>query len=368
MKNLKAVLLPIGLIAFAAGIVSFTNMNDGEDDKKCTIKIVKIVNGVETVTDSTFDCSEDMNWISSLEDMAGPLKHMMKVMVIDGDSSEIDFDFDFDTHGEDGVKVMKFKSDDGEEVEMDFDVKMLKGEGGVMKMVVNGKEIEINMEDLHKHMGAMGKDMEFIHENTGNIEISIDSDEDGKEAHSVKIIKSIDDDGNVTVKKIVNGVETELDEGDMENMHKKHKMMFIGNGGTMTEDHNMTIDVKVDGKEEKHIVIISSFNVKEVEALEKDLPQTATGINKNKLELDELTFSPNPNDGRFNLNFSSANTKKPVTVKIFDLQGKEIYTEKVNKFSGKYSNHIDISEFGKGTYLLQIVQGNKSKSSKVLIK
>ena len=159
MKNLKALLIPVALIALVIGIVSFTNHNGETDDKKCKIKIVKIVNGEKTVVDSTFDCGEDIDWTSSLHGMS---KLFHKMIMIDGDSNDINIklDFDFDESDENGMKVIKFKGEDGEEVEMKFDFKMSDGKDGVMKMIVNGEEMEIEMGDIHKHMEKLHDKME----------------------------------------------------------------------------------------------------------------------------------------------------------------------------------------------------------------
>ena len=68
MKNLKTLLIPVGLIVLVLGVVAFTNPKQPKEDEKCTIKIVKIVNGVKTVTDSTLECSDKMSWLSSFGD------------------------------------------------------------------------------------------------------------------------------------------------------------------------------------------------------------------------------------------------------------------------------------------------------------
>ncbi|PCJ27194.1 MAG: hypothetical protein COA97_04290 [Flavobacteriales bacterium] len=366
MKNLKPLLIPIGLIVLVVGIFSFTNYESGDDDKKCKVKIVKIVNGVETVIDSTFDCDENMNWISTFHSMGDSLHKMIKVMMIDGDSAECNFKFDFEFNEDDksGMKTMKFKGEDGEEVEINFDFKMLDGKDGVMKMMINGKEMEIKIDEIHKHVSKMHKKMGFIHDESGNVEIIIKSDEDGGEAHIVKIIKTVDEEGNVTIKKIVDGEEVEIDDEDMKNIHNKHKMMFFGKDGKMHGSHNMTIDVKIDsegGKNAKHIVIITKIKNDDKSA------KKIVDMNKKELSINKLKFSPNPNNGKFDLSFK-LDKKQPVQIKIFDIQGKVVYSEKVVEFDGKYSNNIDISDNGEGIYILQIVQGNKASTSKIVIK
>ncbi len=372
MKNLKPLLIPIGLILLVVGIFSFTNHQVIEEDKKCTIKIVKIVDGVETVTDSTFDCDEDMTWMSQLHGMGDEIHKMIKVISVDGDSNDIDIqlDFDIDVEDENGMKVIKMKGGEGEEVDMKFDIKVLEGEdgeSGVMKMMINGEQMEMKFDEIHKHMDKLHEHLGDMHHKSGNVEVIIDTDEGGKEAHTVKIIKTVDDEGNVTVKKIVNGEEVELDNDQISETHKKHKVMFIGEDSGIEEDHNITIDLSVDGedgKEMKKVVIITKMS-----GDEKSFKKSSKKLvaDKKELSVKDLKFSPNPNDGKFDLNFELSK-KQSVQIKIVDLQGKEVYNETVSDFNGKYSSNIDISENGEGVYILQILQGKKASTSKVVIK
>ena len=365
MKNLKTLLIPVSLIALAVGIFSFTNHQDG-DDEKCKIKIVKIVDGVTTEVDSTFDCSDKMEWISSFGGEAGDSIHkMIKMMMVEGEDSN-SFSFDINIEG-DEEDAMNFLDEDGKEMEMHFDMEMVDEKDGVMKMVINGKEMEIKLGDMEKHLDKLHEKIEFI-DDEGNMEIIIDSDEDGEESHTVKIIKSVDDEGNVTIKKIVDGEEVEVDE--LNDTHGNHKVMVIKTGdenSTMKELVEMIIDVNVDGKKgekNQQIVIISKMT--KSDKTTENVP-TEIDLNKKELKVEKLRFSPNPNDGKFELNFKLKD-RKPAQVKIVDMQGKEVYNETVNAFSGRYSNKIDISGNGEGIYILQILQGNKASTSKIVIK
>jgi hypothetical protein len=84
------------------------------------------------------------------------------------------------------------------------------------------------------------------------------------------------------------------------------------------------------------------------------------------LQVDNLQFSPNPNDGKFNISFDLPEKAKTV-IRIFDASNKEIYKEDLGKFSGRYSKQIDISENPKGIYFLQITQNDKAVNKKIVI-
>tara|TARA_B100000809_G_C15140402_1_gene532947 strand:+ start:1053 stop:2156 length:1104 start_codon:yes stop_codon:yes gene_type:complete len=367
MKNLKKILIPVSLIALVVGIFSFTNHQEG-DDEKCKIKIVKIVDGVTTEVDSTFNCSDKMEWISSFGGKEGePIHKMIKMLMVEGgDSNSFSFDINIESDEE---NAMKFTDEDGKEMEMHFDMKMLDGEDGVMKMMINGKEMEIKLGDMEKHLNKLHEHLEII-DDEGNVEIIIDSEEDGEEAHTVKIIKTVDDEGSVTIKKIVDGEEVEIGADELNDTYGNHKVMMIKadcENSTMNELIEMVIDINVDGEKGdkmQQIVIISKMTSSDKAA--ENVP-TAVDLTKKELGVEKLRFSPNPNDGKFELNFK-LKEKKPVQVKIVDMQGKEVYNEKVNNFSGEYANKIDISGNGEGIYILQISQENKASTSKIVIK
>ncbi len=84
------------------------------------------------------------------------------------------------------------------------------------------------------------------------------------------------------------------------------------------------------------------------------------------LKAENLMFSPNPNNGKFSLSFELPEKGK-TTIKIFDVNNKEIYSESLGKFSGRYDKQIDVSENPKGIYFLQIIQDDKSLNKKIVI-
>lgn len=295
------------------------------------------MNGVKTEVDSTFDCKDHLNWIDSFH---GNIK-------IDGDS----------THKM--IKVMML-GDDSNEVNMNFEI-LGNEEDGSFKMMINGEELNIPMDELHKAMKKMHGEMQFIKDDMEDIEIMIKDDENG-ELKTVKIIKKEDDNGNVTIKKIVNGKEVEMTEEDMVHIEK------LESGAMGNKQINIDIDVdSKNGEKGKHIVIISKvIDVDLKDDMAKRVPKAKNNLNKNELEVEKLRFNPNPNNGRFDLRFNLSDND-PVQVKILDMNGKEVYDDAVNNFSGNYNENIDISEHGAGIYLLQIIQGNNASTHKIVI-
>jgi len=77
-------------------------------------------------------------------------------------------------------------------------------------------------------------------------------------------------------------------------------------------------------------------------------------------------FSPNPSKGIFNLRFTSDESKQ-IQINIYDMTGKEVYTESINNFDGSFDKDIDVSGNESGAYILEIVKDNKRFNKKIII-
>ena len=84
-----------------------------------------------------------------------------------------------------------------------------------------------------------------------------------------------------------------------------------------------------------------------------------------KTEAGEMNFYPNPNTGKFTLDFGTS-SKKKAKITVVDANGKEIYNESV-KGDQQYSLPIDISKESKGLYIIKIQQGDQIRARKVLV-
>ncbi|MBL7941452.1 MAG: PDZ domain-containing protein [Flavobacteriales bacterium] len=114
----------------------------------------------------------------------------------------------------------------------------------------------------------------------------------------------------------------------------------------------MTISIEIESISSEELARIN----------EKASPKLET---KNDLQLESISFYPNPNDGILNLTFNLT-TAGDLSVVMYDSNGSKVYMEERRNFSGVYNNTIDISEHADGTYYLQIKQGDKSYSKKIV--
>lgn len=86
--------------------------------------------------------------------------------------------------------------------------------------------------------------------------------------------------------------------------------------------------------------------------------------NDQNLTVEYLSGSPNPSNGKLNIQFSGK--KEPFTITVNDMNGKEIFKEEVKSSDGTYNNTIQV-ESAEGAVIIKVRQGDKVTKSKVII-
>ncbi|MFI5148725.1 MAG: metallophosphoesterase [Bacteroidia bacterium] len=96
-------------------------------------------------------------------------------------------------------------------------------------------------------------------------------------------------------------------------------------------------------------------------------PCNATGIPSTAEKFNPISVFPNPVENTFTLHYDSELTG-PAVIKIFDMNGKEVATEKVNKTSQKFEYKYDLSKHAKGIYTVSIIMGTQKDNAIVILK
>jgi hypothetical protein len=79
-----------------------------------------------------------------------------------------------------------------------------------------------------------------------------------------------------------------------------------------------------------------------------------------------LAIKPNPNNGKFTLEFYTPKTAN-TDVRIVDINGQVIFSESYPNFIGFFSRHMDISPASQGMYVVQIDIGGKKYVKKFMV-
>lgn len=306
--------------------------------------------------DGTFDITVDVDsdtdeevttsvFVESAGD--GHLHENHEVIVYKGDGSGNQSSINgFDFKTEDGeVKIYR----DGEEITGDswtsddgVDYKIKRQDDG--KVIITGGEGEV----------------EWFGTNTFDV----------KEEGNYKVIRLKTQDGSDVQWTDDEGEHIKIEEIIREHGDGDHKVMvFKSHDGTVQklDGENINVFVKaIDGDEEEikvtvNVVEALKIHIEEIEG--NEFEELLEG-SKN-LKVDDINYYPNPNEGRFNLQFSAP--KKPTSVQVLSLDGRTVYNEELTEFTGIYNNEIDLSAQKRGIYLLRIQQGSKSMNRKIVL-
>ncbi len=140
-------------------------------------------------------------------------------------------------------------------------------------------------------------------------------------------------------------------------------------GGNFTSDGNSSFLFQMDTEdpESSHskFIIRKKITISKIEENEASLDRQSSK-KMEKLEPLDLSYYPNPNNGKFTLKMS-VKSADPLKVSIMDLSGKIIHEEEIKTFDGNYSKDFDLSEQPSGIYLLQVLQGKSRLVRKIMI-
>jgi len=314
------------------------NIEVNDENGEKTVTITNTIDGNETVKVLTGGEAED--FLKKHHERKGK-NHKVRF------NPRPEGTFEIEVEDENGVKTVTVtKGKDGEET----------------VEVFTGKEAEDFLENHHN--------MRKMHHGEGSMMIMEFEDDKNGEKTSTKVFKK---DGQVII--VNNDAEVLVKSKDGEFDEKKVKAILLEQG--ISTDGLIIKSLKAGEHDDKHEIIWTECTKKtSCDKAKKELKAGNTRIEpmdnyapieaKSKtLELADLAFFPNPNQGKFTVSFNNESTKT-IDITVKDLTGKELYANKI-KGLGMVKEQIDISENSSGIYILTIAQGNKSLSKKLLV-
>jgi hypothetical protein len=81
--------------------------------------------------------------------------------------------------------------------------------------------------------------------------------------------------------------------------------------------------------------------------------------------LDEFVIYPNPNNGNFNIQFSS-NSGNEIKIIVHDIRGRQIFERKFNNL-GLFNENINLSNVQSGVYMVTVLDGNQKQVKKIVV-
>ena len=94
-------------------------------------------------------------------------------------------------------------------------------------------------------------------------------------------------------------------------------------------------------------------------------------INSSEMGVSDLTQSlfevyPNPSNGVFTLEMDANSSQ--IAYSVYSIDGKLVSTSKINSNGGKVKQQVNLSHLPAGTYIVQVNNGNKTLSKKLIIR
>jgi PKD repeat protein len=135
----------------------------------------------------------------------------------------------------------------------------------------------------------------------------------------------------------------------------------FGDGDTTTQSD----PVHTYASDGSYNVSLTASNYCGQDVLTQSVDVIATGIESmNKESFFEVY--PNPGNGVFNVKFLSADSKD-ILVNIFDIRGKMIYSDKISSLKKGDIISLDLSNFEKGIYHLELVTKSEVKNKIIIL-
>ncbi len=116
----------------------------------------------------------------------------------------------------------------------------------------------------------------------------------------------------------------------------------------------------------KKLVLIFSFVTLTLSAF-AHLPANAAVEVYASPFLKEFTVFPNPTTGSLSLTIETFGETQNLELNVYSLIGQEMYSEQLSPFSGARQVKLDLSQFPKGLYMVEITNGDKSKMKRVSV-
>jgi hypothetical protein len=335
------------LLTCALLLASFAILAQTTEKKQAKVRVKKVenINGVEKVTDTSYTTDAADLIISGdkiiTEDIKNENGMLTKTIIID----------DKDGKGEPQIKV--HTGDPTKDAQLEKELREMEKNGGMKDKIIimdndgkgsvvrvlDEKDMEKAMEEAHKALKEAEKEMKAGHKELKRSEKEIRSSEQAmKEAEKAML-----------------EAEKEMEAAHKNGECKQMKKVIIVHD---TDNDN--------GKGQKSITKIVMLNMDIKDASPEDVKRLKTQLGNvdNKVEMENMKLYPNPNDGKFNLNFN-LKSKGDAEVTVYNVEGKQVYNEKLLDFQGEYNKPIDISSNAKGIYFVKIRQGDHTQVKKI---
>lgn len=247
-------------------------------------------------------------------------------------------------------KTFKGEYNSTEEMKADPNYQEFAGTDEQFDFWMDGDFDEDKMSLHLDHLKGLSKSFKFLDDEDGNLFLRHFGD---KEDDGSFFFRHFDGDSSERF------LDLHFDDLDMDEYNEKIKELGL--------DLEVLFDKLHDDDPSHRVKILVYKNVKISDVSGDEFGKKGKVAESSKLVLDDLTFSPNPSsNGRFKVRFKVAEEKE-LNIRVYNLDGKEVFNRYFERFGGTYSETIDLSGQSEGIYLLEITQDGKRLTKKIAI-
>ena len=167
--------------------------------------------------------------------------------------------------------------------------------------------------------------------------------------------------------------EGEMDNEDLDNLKEKISelrempAMPVPPGAPATGAEVMVIEEGDTGTTSKRkLVSVRIVKITDLTTREAERVRHVAGESDEALTLDQISFYPNPGNGRFWMEFATREAKE-TEIRIINSAGSLVYAEVLQGFTGSYKKEIDLGSRAPGLYFVRISQGGHAVTKKLIV-
>ncbi len=297
-------------------------------EKKVRVKTIKVIDGKEVVTDTTYsikegdshgDIEKKFTWVGEADSIATI-------------TMDVDIDSDIETDADHNVIIMKsghhggkFNLKDGEK---SYKIKVISDDGDENVFFYEDFDFDIDKEEIDK--------------------LKIIMKEHGDEMKKIKI--ELDDEKLIMLKEL-EGLEEIVEIEKLEHLKELEKLKEIKDIEIITSDFH-------DFHDHNEFYFHNSCD----RVSDKELRDAGIKNKQDRLVADD--FDMDIKDGVVDIEFKLATEGAPKVV-VFNYFGEKVFTGKPELMNGQYMIKMDLSAKQHGTYYLQVIQKNSSLTKKI---
>ncbi len=363
------------LICLATGVIA-------QEAKKFRIKINTVENGKETNIDTSFSSREDMEAFMADNGFRTEMPELPELPALPElpripdlpelpDMEKIIIELD-DTILSDQEKAELKKEMEAAKQEMlkakkEMKINHVEWEKSRKEMEKSREELERNKEEMKK----INKEVRMIRIDVNDNEVAqkefnfvMNNDELISGDENYKVILHNCDEGAIGYKFMIDGTSGE-------NAGKKC-IVAVYCDSTMEGNDKVKVirKIKVTGEPAEEMKMRSPLNTTEPEITEvvsvpTNAPKRTT--DSHELAANDFRLYPNPTEGKITVSFRTEQ-EGPIEVKLLDTSGRVLVDETVEAPGGFFNKDYSIESGARGTYLLQLRQGEQWRHEKIVVK